>query len=60
MSDHPGIPLAGRILGWMLVVVAGAVAARIVWEVLWPLLPALVPLLALGLVYLLCVRGWRR
>ncbi|SDE27565.1 hypothetical protein SAMN05216270_11715 [Glycomyces harbinensis] len=50
------MPPAGRVLGWVLVVVAAAFAARMVWEVLRPLLPVLVALLAVGLVYQLIFR----
>jgi hypothetical protein len=35
----------GRILGWLLVAVSVALAARLVWELLAPLLPILVCLL---------------
>ncbi|WP_091039721.1 hypothetical protein [Glycomyces harbinensis] len=56
MSERPKVPPAGRVLGWVLVVVAAAFAARMVWEVLRPLLPVLVALLAVGLVYQLIFR----
>ncbi|MCD0446234.1 hypothetical protein LO763_21720 [Glycomyces sp. A-F 0318] len=58
MSESPKVPPAGRVLGWVLVVVAAAFAARMVWEILRPLVPILIALLAVGLVYLLILRRW--
>lgn len=54
VSDKP--PLVGRLIGWLLVVVALTVAARVVWELLWPLLPVLVGMLGLGAVYMVIAR----
>lgn len=46
MSDRSTrVPVPGRILGWLLVAVSVALAARLVWELLAPLLPILVCLL---------------
>ncbi|MDN3240894.1 hypothetical protein [Glycomyces tritici] len=58
MSERPKVPPAGRVLGWVLVVVAVAFAARMVWEILRPLVPVLIALLAVGIVYLLIFRRW--
>jgi hypothetical protein len=58
VNERPKVPPAGRVLGWVLVVVAAAFAARIVWEILRPLVPVLVALLAVGIVYLLIFRRW--
>ena len=58
VSERPKVPPAGRVLGWVLVVVAAAFAARMVWEILRPLVPVLVALLAVGLVYQLIFRRW--
>jgi hypothetical protein len=54
------VPFPGRILGWLLVIVSVALAARLVWELLAPLLPVVVCLLIIGGVLWSAVRRVRR
>ncbi|WP_199040072.1 hypothetical protein [Glycomyces salinus] len=60
MSDRPRVPAAGRIVGWIVVVVALAYGARLVWELLRPLVPLLVAIVVMGVVYFFITRGWSR
>ena len=54
MSGNTRAPLPGRIIGYALVVVVVAWAARMVWELLAPLVPALSAVVVLaGLLWLL-------
>lgn len=54
MAERP--PLAGRIIGYVFMVVVVAGAARLVWELLQPLVPVLVTLLGLVAVFWVVVR----
>jgi hypothetical protein len=61
MSDSSTrVPLPGRILGWLLVAVSVALAARLVWELLAPFLPVLICLLMTGGVLWLAIGRIRR
>jgi len=54
MAERP--PLPGRIIGYAVMVVVVAGAARAVWELLQPLVPVLVTLLGLVAIYWVIVR----
>lgn len=59
MNGYPRAPLAGRVVGYALMVVVVAWAARATWELLTPLLPALSTLVGLAAVWWLLL-GRRR
>lgn len=50
MSEQRKPPLAGRLLGWVVVLLLAAIAARVVWDVLAPLWPSLSGLLVIALL----------
>ncbi len=58
MGERP--PLPGRIVGYAVMVVVAAAAARAVWELLFPLVPLLVALLMFGAIFWLVLGGLRR
>lgn len=50
MSEQRKPPLAGRVLGWIVVLLLAAIAARVIWDVLAPLWPSLSGLLIIALL----------
>jgi hypothetical protein len=61
MSKEPSrATLAGKLLGWIFVAVAAALAARLVWEFTKVLLAPLAVLGALCVVYMVIMRRWFR
>lgn len=60
MRDFPPGGWGKRLLTPLLVIIAIAVAARVVYDLLAPVLPLVVALLMVGGFYLLTFGRWRR
>lgn len=51
MDSGPRLPLAGRIVGLALAILAVGIALRVLWELLLPLTPTVLSLLGIMVVY---------